>query len=35
MIALCERTPKGDLIGKTREQLRSLHLGRDRDWLQS
>jgi hypothetical protein len=24
-----------DLIGKTREQLRSLHFRRDRDWLQS
>ena len=28
---ICE----GDLIGKTREQLRSLHFRRDRDWLQS
>jgi hypothetical protein len=26
---------QGDLIGKTREQLRSLHFRRDRDWLQS
>ena len=26
---------QGDLIGKTREQLRSLHFLRDRDWLQS
>jgi hypothetical protein len=25
----------GDLIGKIREQLRSLHFPRDRDWLQS
>jgi hypothetical protein len=30
-ILLCE----GDLLGKTREQLRSLHFRRDRDWLQS
>ena len=30
-IPVCE----GDLIGKTREQLRSLHFRRDRDWLQS
>ncbi len=30
-IAFCE----GDLIGKTREQLRSLHFRRGRDWLQS
>jgi len=30
-ILICE----GDLIGKTREQLRSLHFRRDRDWLQS
>jgi hypothetical protein len=28
---ICE----GDLIGKTREQLRSLHFRRDRDWLRS
>ena len=28
---ICE----GDLIGKTREQLCSLHFRRDRDWLQS
>ena len=26
---------EGDLIGQTREQLRSLHFRRDRDWLQS
>jgi hypothetical protein len=26
---------EGDLIGKTKEQLRSLHFRRDRDWLQS
>jgi hypothetical protein len=30
-ILVCE----GDLLGKTREQLRSLHFRRDRDWLQS
>ena len=30
-ILICE----GGLIGKTREQLRSLHFRRDRDWLQS
>jgi hypothetical protein len=30
-ILVCE----GDLIGKTREQLRSLHFRTDRDWLQS
>jgi hypothetical protein len=30
-ILICE----GDLIGKAREQLRSLHFRRDRDWLQS
>ena len=30
-ILVCE----GDLIGKTRVQLRSLHFRRDRDWLQS
>jgi hypothetical protein len=30
-ILVCE----GDLIGKTRDQLRSLHFRRDRDWLQS
>jgi hypothetical protein len=30
-ILVCE----GDLIGKTRAQLRSLHFRRDRDWLQS
>ena len=26
---------EGDLIGKTRDQLSSLHFRRDRDWLQS
>jgi hypothetical protein len=26
---------EGDLIGKTQEQIRSLHHRRDRDWLQS
>jgi hypothetical protein len=30
-ILVCE----GDLIGKTRGQLRALHFRRDRDWLQS
>jgi hypothetical protein len=30
-IMICE----GDLIGKTRDQLRSVHFRRDRDWLQS
>ena len=30
-VLICE----GDLLGKTREQLRSLHFRRDRDWLQS
>jgi hypothetical protein len=30
-ILVCE----GDLVGKTRDQLRSLHFRRDRDWLQS
>jgi len=30
-ILVCE----GDLIGKTREQLRALHFRRDRDWLRS
>jgi hypothetical protein len=30
-ILICE----GDLLGKTREQLRSLHFRRGRDWLQS
>ena len=29
-VLFCE----GDLVGKTREQLRSLHFRRDRDWLQ-
>jgi hypothetical protein len=26
---------EGDLVGKTREQIRTLHFRRDRDWLQS
>ena len=26
---------EGDLIGKTQEEIRSLHFRRDRDWLQS
>jgi hypothetical protein len=26
---------EGDLIGKTEEELRSLHFRRDRDWLRS
>ena len=26
---------EGDLVGKTREAIRSLHFRRDRDWLQS
>jgi hypothetical protein len=26
---------EGDLVGKTQEQIRSLHHRRDRDWLQS
>jgi hypothetical protein len=26
---------KADLIGKTQDELRSLHFRRDRDWLQS
>lgn len=30
-ILICE----GDLIGKTRDQLRSVHFRRDRDWLRS
>lgn len=30
-VLVCE----GDLIGKTADQLRSLHFKRDRDWLQS
>jgi hypothetical protein len=30
-VLICE----GDLIGKTRAQLRSLHFRRDRDWLRS
>jgi hypothetical protein len=25
---------EGDVLGKSREQLRSLHFRRDRDWLQ-
>ena len=30
-VLFCE----GDLLGRTRDQLRSLHFRRDRDWLQS
>ena len=30
-VLVCE----GDVVGKTREQLRSLHFRRDREWLQS
>jgi hypothetical protein len=30
-ILVCE----GDLVGRTREEIRSLHFHRDRDWLQS
>jgi len=30
-ILICE----GDLLGKTKAELRSLHFRRDRDWLQS
>ena len=30
-ILVCE----GDLVGKTREELRTLHFRRDRDWLQT
>jgi hypothetical protein len=30
-VLICE----ADLIGRTREQSRSLHFRRDRDWLQS
>ena len=26
---------QGDLVGRTREQVRSLHFHRDRHWLQS
>lgn len=26
---------EGDLVGKTQPEIRSLHFGRDRDWLQS
>jgi hypothetical protein len=26
---------EGDFLGKSREQIRSLHFRRDRDWLQS
>jgi hypothetical protein len=29
-VLICE----GDLIGKTRTQIRSLHFRRDREWLQ-
>lgn len=29
------RFSEGDFLGKSREQLRSLHFRRDRDWLQS
>jgi hypothetical protein len=35
MIPLWRHSHKGDLVGKTREQIRSLHFRRDRDWLQS
>jgi len=34
-IALWSHSHNGDLIGKTRERLRSLHFRRDRDWLRS
>jgi hypothetical protein len=30
-VLICE----GDLLGKTQDELRSLHFRRDRDWLQS
>jgi hypothetical protein len=30
-VLICE----GDLIGKTREEIRSLYFRRDRDWLRS
>jgi hypothetical protein len=30
-LLICE----GDLLGKTRDELRGLHFRRDRDWLQS
>jgi hypothetical protein len=30
-VLVCE----GDLIGKTQDELRSLHFRRDRGWLQS
>jgi hypothetical protein len=30
-VLICE----GDLVGKTCEQLRTLHFRRDRDWLQT
>jgi hypothetical protein len=30
-VLFCE----GDLVGRSREQIRSLHFRRDRDWLQS
>jgi hypothetical protein len=26
---------EGDLLGKTQDEIRSLHFRRDRDWLQS
>ena len=26
---------EGDLVGKTQDEIRSLHFRRDRDWLQS
>jgi hypothetical protein len=35
MIAVMATSHKGELLGKTREQLRSLHFRRNRDWLQS
>ena len=30
-VVFCE----GDLVGRTRDEIRSLHFRRDRDWLQS
>jgi hypothetical protein len=30
-VLFCE----GDLVGKSREEIRALHFRRDRDWLQS
>ena len=30
-VLVCE----GDLVGKAREELRTLHFRRDRDWLQT